>query len=410
MLSKGTTWIITICITLGTVLHLTHVVGQTQTSEKSTRKKFGSSLSKPQADSESKAGVSAGTGNNEPSLDDGDVVRISTRLVVFDVRVVDPKGAVVSGLTKNDFILTQEKNSRPITTFALGDDTARRRSIILVIDRSTSQLPYIKTSANAAKLLVERLGPLDQMAIVTDDIKLVQDFTADRSKLNSALDSLRKKVSTGARQYSALLATIRELVKQDERTIIIFQTDGDQLRLLKSEPNPIPTTLSMPMADFSLGELYTEAEKSRATIYSVVSGFRAIGLSPAEQLAQLKKDSAAKLNSNHYGPITYWKWILSLDASDPSVPSLLQGPLRLQLAMAGVAKLTGGQTEFLETPGDVADIYRRILDDANGRYLLGFQPPDVGNGNQRRSVRIEVRGHPEYSVLGRKSYYSANSK
>jgi hypothetical protein len=62
-------------------------------------------------------------------------------------------------------------------------------------------------------MLVDRLGPLDQMAIVTDDIKLVQDFTADRSKLNSALGSLTMKVAVGARQYSALMATLRELVK-----------------------------------------------------------------------------------------------------------------------------------------------------------------------------------------------------
>ena len=407
MLSKGTTWII--AITLSTVFHLTYVVGQTQISEKSTRKKFGSSLSRPQTASDQKAGVSAGTENNEPALDDGDIVRINTRLVVFDVRVVGPNGVVVTGLTKNDFVLTQEKQSLPITTFDLGDDAARRRSIILIIDRSTSQLPYIKTSSEAAKMLVERLGPLDQMAIVTDDIKLVQDFTTDRSKLNSALDSLRMKVAVGARQYSTLMATLRELVRQDERTIIIFQTDGDQLWLLKSsEPNPVHSGPPMPRADFSLGDVYTEAEKSRATVYSIISGFRLIGLSPAEQLAQLKKDTAAKLNSNENGPITFWKWILSLDMSDASAPSLIDGPIRVQLAMAGIAKLTGGHTEFLETPGDAVDIYRRILDDANGRYLLGFQPPDVGNGNQRRTVGIEVRGHPEYSVLGRKSYYSTS--
>jgi VWFA-related protein len=311
----------------------------------------------------------------------------------------------VTGLSKDDFIISQKESPLQITTFTIGKDPKLGRSIILIIDRSESQLPFIKTSIDSAKILVERLGPLDKMAIVRDDVKLVMDFTSERDKLVSALESLTKGGTSGgishALQYSALMATLRELVRRDQRTIILFQTDGDELRLLRpSDPNSDASF----SRQFSLKDIYSEAEKSRATIYSIIPGFCLIGLSPSDQLAQIKRYSEQMIK---YGapPIDFWKSIIRKDPSDPSIPELIEGPLSLQLALTGVAKLTGGTTDFLENPTQAEPIYRRILDDANQRYLLGFQPPTNGSDKKRKNVNIQVRGHPEYTIIGRKSYY-----
>jgi hypothetical protein len=111
MLSKGITWIIaiTICITLSAaLLSLTHVTGQDQAPEKSTRKKFGFSLSESRQLLNRNPACLRELKTTSLLLTSGDVVRINTRLGRLDVRVVDPKGVVVSGLTKNDFVLTQE--------------------------------------------------------------------------------------------------------------------------------------------------------------------------------------------------------------------------------------------------------------------------------------------------------------
>ena len=43
---------------------------------------------------------------------------------------------------------------------------------MLIIDYSSSQRPYIENSIAAAKTLVDKLRPNDQMAIVTDDVEL----------------------------------------------------------------------------------------------------------------------------------------------------------------------------------------------------------------------------------------------
>jgi hypothetical protein len=97
-------------------------------------------------------------------------------------------------------------------------------------------------SVDAAKTLVDKLGPPDRMAVVTDDIKLLTGFTQNKDELKSKLESLKKKARNSdarggwfrghSNQFSALMATLRELfTAEDERPVVIFQTDGDELSL-----------------------------------------------------------------------------------------------------------------------------------------------------------------------------------
>ena len=118
------------------------------------------------------------------------------------------------------------------------------RTIVLIIDYSGSQLAYLKNSVAAAKVLVDKLGPRDRMAIVTDDVEMLIDFTGDKKKLKDELDELLDRTTLKTRgvfrrgktlrvgrsmQYSALMATLNEAFdEEDVRPVIIFQTDGDE--------------------------------------------------------------------------------------------------------------------------------------------------------------------------------------
>ena len=79
---------------------------------------------------------------------------------------------------------------------------------------------------------------------------------------------------------------------------------------------------------------------------------------------------------------------------------------RQQLAAAGIAKLTGGWAEFLESPEQAAAIYDRILAGINRRYIIGYYPANEASDGKLRKVKIEVKGHPEYRILGKQSYYA----
>jgi hypothetical protein len=210
--------------TLVLCLFSTHAVPQSK--EKPKLKDFGSSLKRLQWDPVKNAAVEKRRKNTDSQNSDGeDVVRIETLLVVSDVTVLDQHGRSVQGLTSRDFIVTEDGRPQPVEMFSLGDNTAVSRSIVLIIDYSGSQAPYIQNSVAAAKVLVDKLGPADRMAIVTDDVKLLVNFTSNKEKLKDALDTLANNIGKSfdfdpdrvyrrsyglSLQYSALMAVLRE--------------------------------------------------------------------------------------------------------------------------------------------------------------------------------------------------------
>jgi hypothetical protein len=79
---------------------------------------------------------------------------------------------------------------------------------------------------------------------------------------------------------------------------------------------------------------------------------------------------------------------------------------KLQEALAAVAPLSGGWTEFLERPAQAQGIYSRILSDISQRYIVGYYPTNKERDGKRRRISFTVKDHPEYTILGRRSYYA----
>jgi hypothetical protein len=273
-------------------------------------------------------------------------------------------------------------------------------------------------------------------------VEVLQDFTQDREQLKKRLDSLVKKSTSGggffgdrrfglSSQYSALMATLREAFDAgDPRPIVIFQTDGDEVYLLR---NPIispaiPPELLPPdmradaekatrrmrqyqrehAREFSLDDVRRAAESSRATVYAIIPGFRLLGLSPERQSEQVKAQSESSL-SVWVKPEEREKVRARLEERARRMPAEAQRygvelSVRTQAALAGVAEMTGGWVDFLEQPSQAAEIYSRILSDINRRYVVGYYPTNKEHDGTRREVKVEVRGHPEYTIRGRKSY------
>ena len=386
-------------------------LAQSQTQEKPRLKEFGSSVKRLKWEPVKQAAVEDRSADEQQqSATSEDVIRIDTQLVVCDVLILDKKGRAVQGLKQNDFIVTEDGQPQQIGHFSLGEDPEVERSIVLIIDYSPSELPYVNTSVEAAKKLVEGLGPKDRMAIVTDDVELLVDFTQNQAKLKDALESVRKRVTSLGRfgrseQFTALLATARELFsREDFRRIIIFQTDGDEV----SELQPPNTRLIEQIIDpgssserkqevrnralahnkqFSLGDISAAVEKSGATVYGVFPGSRLIALPFKDQLDRIK---AAR-------PQIRERWKLA---------GLAAFQLAGQMAMTEVARISGGSTAYLEKPNQAQEIYSRILSDVNSRYVIGYYPANKVRDGKRRKVFIEVRNHPEYIVEGRKTYYA----
>jgi hypothetical protein len=64
----------------------------------------------------------------------------------------------------------------------------------------------------------------------------------------------------------------------------------------------------------------------------------------------------------------------------------------------------------LEQPNQADEIYTRVLTDIDRRYIIAYYPTNRARDGKRRTVNIEVRGHPEYLVWGRKSYFARDGQ
>jgi VWFA-related protein len=386
------------------------------------KREFGSSLERLKWDEAQRRAVEAaperskGVGGEE----EDEVVRVETSLVVCDVLVLDPKGKAVTGLRREDFRVTEDGRPQEVGMFSPGDSSDVPRSIVLVIDYSGSMAPFLSNSVDAAETLVSQLGPRDRLALVTDDVELLADFTNDRALLTQKLEELRRRAGGSevmprrwgrSRQYSALMATLRELFAgEDTRPIVILQTDGDELQALRDTPLPpaqppgvIPEAFKAAILatqrEFSIADVFREAERSRATVYTVIPGVRLIGLKPGEE-EEKQKALRRELEKGRKPGATL------VPARERWLQETIRRTTPQQTALYGLSKLTGGWTSFLEEPAQAAGIYANILSDIGRRYVIGFYPSNKERDGKRRRVQIEVLGHPEYEVWGRKSYYA----
>ena len=420
-----------------------------QNKEKPKLKDFGSSLKQMRWDPEKKAAVEVKPSSTaKPGSEGLDVVKVETSLVTSDLLVLDANGNPVAGLTEKDFVIKEDGTSQKVGMFSPGNSATVPRSVVLIIDYGCSQLPFLGASIRAAKTLIDKLTPLDRVAIVTDDVELLTGFTSDKRKLNESLDELIRRTSLNpvyrnyqlerfdrlqapfgrGFQYSALMAVLREMFdEEDQRPVIIFQTDGSEALLLR---NPIAEHSVAPglppdlrgqeeaalkhfqnylkhnPREFSINDVYKMAEQSRATIYTVTPGLRFIGLGPEERAAQMR----AFLNRSMAGfdLSTYRKKLTDYlkRVPDETLAWDADEILKLQSALAVLSTISGGWIEFVDSPAQAEEIYARILSDMNHRYVVGYYSTNKAHDGKRRKVTIMVRDHPEYLVMSQNGYYA----
>src|SRR3954469_9364417 len=98
-----------------------------------------------------------------------------------------------------------------------------------------------------------------------------------------------------------------------------------------------PPPRAGPRAQFSLADLFKEAERSRATVYTVVPGVQLIGLKPGEDAVkrQLLSDSLDEF----YGRSTF-----SPEGREATLSFMLKEMPPQQTALYELSKLSGGWT------------------------------------------------------------------
>jgi len=346
-----------------------------------------------------------------PSIAESDpaAIRIETDLVIAEFEVHDKKGNRVVGLTAGDVRLEEDGVEQKIDMFAYGRSSASiGRSIILIIDYSQSQSSYIETSIAAAKVLVELLEQNDSMAIVSDDVELIVGFTNDKAKLKASLDVLgtraRDRKFGMSRQLSALFAAVDQLFSTDEkRPVVILQTDGDEFPLVSLGRNIFQFSGCPPLID-RFEELESVLDRFGTTVHSIIPGLpldgghQNIAMSEKGQLdletivrqeARIRKSALAERKSS---------------LLDRQVRNWANNRILGARAVEKISRMTGGTTQYLGSPERAGEVYRRILDEMNQRYLIGYYPIDALRDGRKRKIKVSLKQGLNYQVRGRTSY------
>jgi hypothetical protein len=231
------------------------------------------------------------------------------------------------------------------------------------------------------------------------------------------------------------MATLNEAFDdEDQSPIVVFQTDGDELEYLRNSiiVHEAPPGLSPELraevqeeieykkklqrasvTEFSLEDVFRAIEKSRATVYTIIPRTRLIGLTHEEQVQRLTAEDERAVATWSAASSEKMKNVFQARQEERRkklTPEILRArieqELKVQGALVDLAKLSGGWGEFLETKSQAAEIYRRIVADLNQRYILGYYPTNKEHDGKRRQIAIEVKGHPDYLITSRKSYYA----
>jgi VWFA-related protein len=180
--------------------------------------------------------------------EDAPKIHVDVKTVTLAATVRDKHGQIISNLTKDDFVLTDDSHPQTINYFA--HDTNLPLTLGLLIDTSMSQRSVLSDERTASQHFLDQLltNEKDKAFLVQFDheVDLLEDLTPSKDKLHSALDQLGapqfgsqsnsgddssqdtgRHHGGGTTLYDAIyLASNEVLSKQDGRKAVIVLTDG----------------------------------------------------------------------------------------------------------------------------------------------------------------------------------------
>jgi VWFA-related protein len=366
------------------------------------------------------------------------VFRSSVDLVTVNVVVRDKSGAIVRGLTRGDFVVTEDGARQGIDTFDFEEVTTEametaptavttvlgsvgrapaaasaaapakptidmhgHRLIAMLFDLSSMQPEEIKRSADSARDYIQKkLTPADMVAIATlsTTLQVPLDFTADRDQMLHALDVMTGSEGSGFEELTAGDPTDDSATAftADDSEFTLFNTDRrlQAIQALTEAMAPIEQKKSL--IYFSSGMTQTgldnrvamrtvvdKAVKSNVSIYAAdMRGLQALGPAGDASQASTRGQSAF---------------------SGAAVSGRFDSMSSSQDALSSLAQDTGGRAFF--DLNDFGTVFDKVVADTSAYYLLGFSSTNHSKDGRFRRIRVTLK-RPDLKLEYRAGYYA----
>lgn len=280
-----------------------------------------------------------------PIIDDTPII-IKAELVKLNVRVIDRNNRPINSLRENDFKIFEDNVLQPIESF---DKEEVPTNYSLVIDNSGSMRYQLEKVIEASKIIVGTNRPDDETSIIrfvsSDKIEILQDFSASKTDLEDALDSLYIEGGKTAIIDAIYLAADRvenyEKVPGDDRKrrALILVSDGEDRESFYKEP-----------------QLYDLLRESDVQIYAI--GF-----------------------------------INELDKEGGFISKSPRG--RAKAFLERLAKETGGKVYFPESLSELNGIAQDIASELRTQYSISYRPTNDENDGSYRNIKVVVADGPK---------------
>ena len=301
-------------------------------------------------------------------------LKVHVDLVILNVAVVDEKGANVTSLRKQDFIVYEDDVEQQVADFLPVEAPFH---LVLALDTSISTRSSLGLIKKAASNFTDQLRSSDQIAIVeiNSAIRDIQGFTSDRRKLKKAIDRIATASSGGSRIYDGVADAAKRLEKAEGgRKAIIMLSDGmenssrikfEDLRRLLALSDVVfypVTILNKGSQKDMLEDFIKNADKKKADLASYVENAK-FSVSVLEEVYQIQAE-------------------------------------RLQ----AMTDETGGKIFLVANLADLTEEYAKVAHELRNTFSLAYYPKNTDRDGTMRRIRVEVRD-PRYRVRTRSSYF-----
>jgi len=332
-----------------------------------------------------------------PVEDEGEVIKVNSRLVVVPVSILDANGQPVLGLKAEDFRLAEENKVQQIEQISDAEKVPLEIALLIDVSSSVNKIFELEKSA-AAQFLQGVMRPEDRATIflITDKPILLQTRdTAEKTSVN--VRSIAQTKSSTA-FYDSVTTAARYLNANSQprsRRVILSLSDGEDNY---SEITRNPTIAAYKNLD--VNKLTQKDLDQRAN----------------QTLKAHTRAQTVVLKSLQNADTVFY----SINASGPSV-KLNIASQRAQTALQQFADETGGTAflpQFITEKNSASfekrniqildNIFRQISAELRAQYLLQYYSEASFPDNKYVKLDVNLNNPQKLRVRARKGYFVKN--